>query len=289
MTSRAPPERVPDDWPNRGHSRSLACGGIDWHVQVAGEGPVVLLLHGTGSASHTWADVLPRLADAAKVVAPDLPGHGFTTGASVTGLRPLAAALAALLDTLRVAPRVAVGHSAGAALALQWVLARRAAVTPILGFNPSLVPPPGLYTHLVAPVVTPIATAAPTASALAALASRARLVASLLQSTRSAIPDAQRARYEALFRDPAHVRGTLRFMAATDLDALLRDSAGHAGPMTLVAGRRDAWVGEGALRRVAARYFPQARIESWDGGHLLHEEYPDRAAALVRTMLEVSG
>src|SRR5690606_8847420 len=60
--------------------------------------------------------------------------------------------------------------------------------------------------------------AAPVASALAAVAARSRPVASLLRSTRSAIPETQRARREALFRDPAHVRGTLRFMAATDLD-----------------------------------------------------------------------
>ena len=50
------------NWPNREHSRFVELGGIKWHVQVAGRGPVILLLHGTGAATHSWRDVLPLLA-----------------------------------------------------------------------------------------------------------------------------------------------------------------------------------------------------------------------------------
>ena len=34
------------DWPNRAASRFVDAGQLRWHVQVMGEGPVLLLLHG---------------------------------------------------------------------------------------------------------------------------------------------------------------------------------------------------------------------------------------------------
>lgn len=40
--------------------------------------PTILLLHGFPSSSHMFRDLIPRLADRYHVVAPDLPGFGFT-------------------------------------------------------------------------------------------------------------------------------------------------------------------------------------------------------------------
>ena len=67
------------DWPNREASRFVEAGGLSWHVQVMGQGPDLLLLHGTGGATHSWRGLAPLLAQHFRVVAPDLPGHGFTT------------------------------------------------------------------------------------------------------------------------------------------------------------------------------------------------------------------
>ncbi|MFN5717015.1 MAG: alpha/beta fold hydrolase, partial [Bradyrhizobium sp.] len=66
------------DWPNRNASVFVEAAGIRWHVQRMGEGPSLLLIHGTGAATHSWRDMLPLLARHFSVVAPDLPGHGFT-------------------------------------------------------------------------------------------------------------------------------------------------------------------------------------------------------------------
>ena len=62
MTRRPDWEHDGRDWPNRTASRFVSAAGIVWHVQVAGEGPALLLLHGTGAATHSWAGVLPLLA-----------------------------------------------------------------------------------------------------------------------------------------------------------------------------------------------------------------------------------
>ena len=51
------------DWPNRDASRFVEAAGLTWHVQIAGQGPVLLLLHGTGASTHSWRDLLPGLAE----------------------------------------------------------------------------------------------------------------------------------------------------------------------------------------------------------------------------------
>jgi magnesium chelatase accessory protein len=284
VTRPSIPSFVPPDWPHRAASRAIDAGGVRWHVQQAGQGPVVLLLHGSGASSHSWADVLPILARRATVVAPDLPGHGFSTGADDHGytLTGVADSLEALLARLALGPvAVVAGHSAGAALAIRWALETGRAPSALVGFAPSLVPPPQAYTTFLAPFVTPVATSALATSLLASIAGPARLVDRLLDSTRSSIPDTQRARYGALFRNRDHVRGTMRFMAAADLAALLEDAKRLDVPATFVLGARDDWVPGHSLRPILARSFPDAEVETWDDGHLLHEVEPERAARVI--------
>jgi magnesium chelatase accessory protein len=289
MTHSAIPARLPRDWPHREFSLSANVGGLQWHVQVAGRGPTILLLHGTGSSAHSWADLLPTLAEVSTVLVPDLPGHGYTTGASQASLTlpRIAADLDALLCSLQLPPvKVVVGHSSGGALALRWACAARRPSCAVIGFNPSLVPPPALYTTLLSPLLTPIATSSLVTSFLAAMSARGKMVDGLLDSTRSAIPPAQRARYATLFSDAGHVRGTMGFMAAADLPALLAEIRGRPDiQSTFVLGSQDYWVPEQALRRIIEGSFPDAKVLRWDGGHLLHEAQPERAAHLIRAVL----
>jgi pimeloyl-ACP methyl ester carboxylesterase len=44
----------------------------------AADAPVILLLHGFPTSSFQYRDLIPRLADRYHVIAPDLPGFGFT-------------------------------------------------------------------------------------------------------------------------------------------------------------------------------------------------------------------
>ncbi len=50
--------------------------GLRWHVVEEGEGPVVLLVHGTAASVHSWRKVIPYLSDHFHVVAVDLPATG---------------------------------------------------------------------------------------------------------------------------------------------------------------------------------------------------------------------
>lgn len=58
----------------------LEADGIDVFYREAGApgAPVILLLHGFPSSSFQFRELIPRLATAYRVIAPDLPGFGFT-------------------------------------------------------------------------------------------------------------------------------------------------------------------------------------------------------------------
>ena len=54
--------------------------GIKIFYREAGpaDAPVILLLHGYPTSSHMFRHLMPRLASSFRVIAPDLPGFGFT-------------------------------------------------------------------------------------------------------------------------------------------------------------------------------------------------------------------
>src|ERR1700733_9640435 len=58
----------------------IEADGVEVFYRAAGvpSGPVVLLLHGFPTSSFMFRELIPRLADQFRVIAPDLPGFGFT-------------------------------------------------------------------------------------------------------------------------------------------------------------------------------------------------------------------
>ena len=88
--------------------------------RLAGEGPLLVLVHGITSSSQTWEGVGPRLAERFTVLAPDLLGHGrsakprgdYSLGAYASGIRDLMMALGFERATF-------VGHSLGGGVAMQ--------------------------------------------------------------------------------------------------------------------------------------------------------------------------
>src|SRR5580698_2538471 len=60
--------------------RRVTADGISIFYREAGSAdrPVVLLLHGFPTSSFQFRELIPRLADKYRVIAPDLPGFGFT-------------------------------------------------------------------------------------------------------------------------------------------------------------------------------------------------------------------
>jgi magnesium chelatase accessory protein len=273
------------DWPNRIASQFVPAGGMVWHVQVMGEGPAILLLHGTGAATHSWAGLMPLLARHFTVIAPDLPGHGFTEAPTEEGftLPGMARRVAALLTALGQTPDVAVGHSAGAAVLARMALDGILAPRTIIALNGALVPIrngpgdlpwfSGLARFMVGLPVVPWV--------LSWQAADRATVERLLAGTGSTLPPESVSFYARLLRRPGHVAAALNMMAAWDLAGLARDLPRLAVPLLLVVGTNDRTVPPADAERVRA-LVPSARIVPMpELGHLAHEERPDLVAALI--------
>lgn len=288
MTNRLDWTRDGADWPNRDASRFVRAGGIAWHVQVAGEGPPLLLLHGTGASTHSWSGLLPLLARDHRVVAPDLPGHGFSSArpSGIASLPWMAKAIGALLGALGVVDPAIVGHSAGAAIGVRMALDGVTAPPAIVAINGALLPFPGVAQHLF-PALAKVLFLNPLVPRLMAWRAQAEpnAVERLIGGTGSTIDARQMAFYARLFRDPRHCDAALAMMANWDLNALERDLPGLAVAPTLIAAEKDAFVPPAKAVQAAA-LVPGARVVTLAGlGHLAHEEDAAAVDAVIRGAL----
>lgn len=281
------------DWPNRGASRFVHAGGLDWHVQAwdgAGqEAPLVLLLHGTGSSSHSWRDVAPALARHARVLAPDLPGHAFTSmpsPSSEQSLPGMARRVEQLLEHLQMAPTVIVGHSAGAAIGARMVLDGRVRPAALVSLNGAFVGFGGLAGALFSPLAKLLSTGTMAARLFARQAQDEAFVGRLVRGTGSVIDDAGMRLYARLLQCPAHVRAALAMMAHWDLIALGRELPSLHLPVWLVGAGNDLTVPAAQVAQVAA-LLPQAEQVLWPVlGHLAHEESPGQCVTLIGQVLD---
>jgi pimeloyl-ACP methyl ester carboxylesterase len=103
----------------------LTVKGIDTFVATGGREfdkslPAIVLLHGAGFDHSTWALHSRWFSHHGYgVLAPDLPGHGRSSGAALPSIADMADWTAALLDAAGVATARLVGHSMGSLIALE--------------------------------------------------------------------------------------------------------------------------------------------------------------------------
>ncbi|SDD88938.1 alpha/beta fold hydrolase BchO [Belnapia rosea] len=279
------------DWPNRAASRFVKAAGFRWHVQVAGQGPVLLLAHGTGAATHSWRGLLPLLARRFTVVAPDLPGHGFTempAGARLS-LPLMARALTELTAALGLPAALVAGHSAGAAILARMTLDGGIAPRAVIGLNAALLPFEGFAGQVFSPVARLLAGLPVVPWIFARRAAERRVVERLLQDTGSTLDPQGVEFYARLIRRPHHVAAALGMMAHWDLHPLLRDLRRLKPPLVLLVGGADRTVPPADARRLRA-ILPNLRLVPLPGlGHLAHEEQPERVATLIAGIAEELG
>ena len=279
------------NWPNRQFSRFISAGGLRWHVQdfpsLADEhkksAPVILLLHGTGSSSHSWRDVAPLLAQHARVLVLDLPGHAFTSmpHAAEQSLPGMARHVASLLSSLSIAPTIVVGHSAGAAVAARMILDR--AITPkaLISLNGALLGFSGLAGQFFSPIARLLATLPLVAKFFAWQSMDAATVERLIASTGSKLDTKGLQLYGQLVRHESHVDAALAMMAHWDLQPLQNDLHKITLPVWMVAAQHDLTVPAEQAAQVAKELqFPE--VVMWPKlGHLAHEEDPTLCVDLI--------
>jgi pimeloyl-ACP methyl ester carboxylesterase len=257
----------------------------------AGEGPVLLLVHGIAGSCENWRETIEPLARHHTAIAPDLPGHGasqagggdYSIGAMASGLRDLLLALGHERATV-------VGHSLGGGIAMQLAYQHPEMIERLV-----LVSSGGL-----GPEVSPVLRAAALPGAdlfISVTAGAGQRVGSALGRGLGAIglrPSAdvaEVARAYASLEDPARRAAfldTLRAVVGTRgqrVDASDRLYLAEAVPVLIVWGARDSIIpvrhGEDALRAI-----PGSRLEVFDDvGHLPQLEAPGRLIAVLERFL----
>ena len=288
MPSNAPPD-LPQNWPNRAHSRQITAAGHRWHVQDMGTGAAILLIHGAGGSLHNFRTLAPLLAQHYRVISLDLVGHGFTVGGASAraGLEAMAQDIAALARAQDWPIAAVIGHSAGTAIALRLcqILPLRAAI----GLNAALAQFDGVAGWLFPAMAKTLSTLPFAAQIASRLFGTAPQIQRLIQQTGADLDEAGIALYQTLVQRPAHVAGMLNMMAAWDLRPLLMQMGQIETPTLLITGARDGAVPPGTSTNAACA-LPHGRAVILDGfGHLLPEEAPAQLAPMIGAFLHENG
>jgi magnesium chelatase accessory protein len=280
-----------NDWPNSDHSEFIQTRYIKWHVQrwesSAKKKTTILLLHGTGAATHSWRDVAPLLAKQHQVISVDLPGHAFTSRPSRRWmtLEGMAESIAELLKACEVQPDYIVGHSAGAAIAIKMALLNLSAPKKIFSFNGALLPMESLSGQLFSPIAKLLVLNPFVPRLFSWRANDPAMVTALLKGTGSDIDEKGKALYAKLIQNHQHAAGALAMMASWDLESLKRDLPKLTTPLLLVVAENDKTILPSVANRVKL-LLPHAQILKMKNlGHLAHEEDPEQAHTIITSNL----
>ena len=261
--------------------------------RTAGEGPVLLLIHGMAGSASTWRQVMPGLSRQFTVVAPDLLGHGhsdkpvgdYSLGAFASTLRDLLVALGHERATV-------VGQSLGGGVAMQFSYqyperCERLVLVGSGGLGREVNP---LLRWLSLPgsdAVLRLACAASIRNAIEAVGSLAArvglqlapVVAELWRSYASLADDATRRAFLRTLRAVVDPRGQA-------VSAANRLHLAAEAPTLIVWGDADPIIPvEHAHAAHAA--IPGSRLEIFAGvGHYPHCEAPERFVAILTEFIE---
>jgi pimeloyl-ACP methyl ester carboxylesterase len=129
------------DFIPRASFHTVEADGVKVFYREAGpaNAPVILLLHGYPTSSHQYRELIPRLATRYRVIAPDLPGFGFTVVPDARNYKysfdALARTMEAFVDALNLKKYVLYVFDYGAPTGFRLALAYPERVTAIISQN----------------------------------------------------------------------------------------------------------------------------------------------------------
>ena len=282
------PDRLPSDWPLREHSEFVHCAGILWHIQRIGSGPVILLLHGTGSSTHSMAGLAEHLSHQFTCLLVDLPGQGFTPPIEEREhlLTAMAGAISTLCKQLKLHPDYVIGHSAGAAVGIRMCLDGHIDPRGLLSINGALLPFGAFIEPIMLKAARALSLSPRVAQFLAQRGTGESDVRRALRDTGATISEPMIQRYTTLISQPEHIEGTLRMMGGWELGQLAKDLPHLTTPIHLVGCAKDHIVPAIRAHR-ATRELPNATAVTLDdAGHLIHEADPGRITGEFFRFLE---
>ena len=274
--------------------REISVDGVRYHVDLAGSGQPLLLLHGFTGSTASWDSVRGELAARHATIAVDLPGHGRSDAPDDVAryrLDRFADDLAQMLDQLGFRRVAVLGYSLGGRAALRFALR-----------HPSRVA--ALVLESTSPGITADAERAARQVTDAELADSierdgietfvARWEQLPLWASQASLPSGTRERLRAqrLTNDPKGLANSLRGAGAGVDPPVLDRLRTMTTPTFVVTGLLDQKYVSLGVRIAAAA--PLTRISSWPSqhiafegaGHAVHLEQPAAFAAAVIGFLD---
>lgn len=216
---------------------TIDAGGIATNTHIAGAGPDVLLLHGSGPGVSAWANwrlTIPALVPHFRVIAPDIVGFGYTERPAGVryDLATWTAHAVSILDALGVERCHVVGNSFGGSLALSLAIHHPERVSGLVLMGAAGVP------FDITPGLEAVWGYEPSVEAMAGLLEFFAYDQALVG------PDLAELRYRASIRPGVQESFAAMFPAPRQqaLDAIthrLDDIAGISSPTLVVHGRDD--------------------------------------------------
>lgn len=248
-------------------SRSVVVAGRPAAYREAGQGRALVLVHGAAGSGDVWTPQVAGLADAARVLAVDLPGHGGTGGAGCQSVTAYAEWVLAFLDALDLDRAVLGGHSMGGAIAQSIALTRPDRLEGLVLVGT------GARLRVLPRVIELFRQGSPEA---------APLVASLSYSPGT--PPGRVVQAEQALRDTPPLVTLGDFLACDRFDVMA--GLGAVRLPTLVVVGRDDRLTPPKYAAFLARAIPGARlVEVDDAGHFPQLEQPAAVNAALRAFL----
>lgn len=265
-------------------SHRVRAGGADVRFVDEGEGPLLLLLHGNPTWSFLYRDVIRRLSDVFRCVAPDLPGFGLSPAPPGWGHTAAehAAVLEAFVETLDLRGVVLVAHDWGGPLGTATAARHADRYRGVVVTNTWAWPPRAVRIRAFSRVA-----GSPAARWLVRRSDLLTL-AVLRLGTRRPLSPAEQRHYTAVLADPAS-RLSTHVLARELLSgrALLEEAARgvetlSALPALVVWGQRDPAFGTRQRRRWENAFPDHTTVLLEEAGHLVPEDAPAELAGALR-------
>lgn len=264
----------------------LSVDGLQVHLQVAGTGPDLVMIHGAnGNLREFTFALMERLSDRYRVIALDRPGLGYSDplpdhDASVAGQAHI---LRQAVAQIGVENPVVLGQSYGGTVALAWALQAPPAAL-VLVSSPSL-PWPGeldIWYRVTASTVGR-ATLLPLASALVTHGFVRRAVEGVFAPQPAPEGYADHLGIDLILRKGSMATNAAQINALRpQVEAMQDDYARLTLPVELVHGDADTIVPLDIHSRPLTEILPNAHLTVLEGvGHMPHHTHPDAVIAAI--------
>ena len=248
------------------------------HYLEAGVGEPLLLIHSVGQSLYTWRNVFAELSDNYRVIALDLPGHGYSSrpDSFTYTADDMATVLNLFLDALNVKSAHMIGFSLGAMYMLRFLSLYPRRVANCVAISPGGITEqmPKLIQQLQTPLVATFARNLYTAS-------NVRTLLKECVSDETLIDDHVVKQYYEPIADGLAREAIMYALRNFDMDAIAEGLMPVEHEVLVLWGKNDRWhppagsVYFQSLLRTGRYYLVR------NAGHLLQEEAPSKLLEIV--------